>query len=272
MIEETKITKLIVRNAVDDFLENLDVDVVVAGGGPSGLTTARYLAKAKKKVVIFERKLSIGGGMWGGGMMFPRVVLQKGGKEILDECNVKCKKFDDLWIADSIECVTKMAAKAIDEGVKIFNLISIEDVLIRSAQSNKNNKDNKNNNNNKTKICGVVINWTAVQMANLHVDPLSVKSNFVVDATGHEASICHLVVKKVGNLNTKTGDVLGERSMWAEKGESDIMDNTREVYPGLFVSGMAANAVYGSERMGAIFGGMLMSGKKVSELILEKEK
>jgi len=60
--------------------------------------------------------------------------------------------------------------------------------------------------------------------------------------------------------------------MWAEKGESDIMDNSREVFPGLFVAGMAANAVYGSERMGAIFGGMLMSGKKVSNLILEKEK
>ncbi len=269
MIDETKITELIVRSAVDDFLGNLNVDVVVAGGGPAGLTTARYLAKAKKKVVLFERKLSIGGGMWGGGMMFPRVVLQKGGKEILDECNVRCKKFDDLWVADSIECVTKMTAKAIDEGVKIFNLMSIEDVMIRSAQNNKNNKNNKEG---KTKICGVVLNWTAVQMANLHVDPLSVQSDFVVDATGHEASICHFVVKKVGKLNTKTGDVIGERSMWAEKGESDIMNNTKEVYPGLFVSGMAANAVYGSERMGAIFGGMLMSGKKVSELILKKEK
>jgi len=204
--------------------------------------------------------------MWGGGMMFPRVVLQKGGKEILEECNVRCRKFEDLWIADSIECVTKMTAQAIDEGVKIFNLMSVEDVLIRNAAGNKDDKSNK------TKICGVVINWTAVQMANLHVDPLSVKSKFVVDATGHEASICHIVVKKVGNLNTKTGDVIGERSMWAEKGESDIMDNSREVFPGLFVAGMAANAVYGSERMGAIFGGMLMSGKKVSNLILEKEK
>lgn len=261
MIDETKITELIVKNAVDDFLGNLKVDVVVVGGGPSGLTAARYLAKSGKKVVLFERKLSIGGGMWSGGMMFPRVVLQKEGKEILDECGVRSKKFGDLWVANSIECVTKMTARAIDEGVKIFNLIDVEDVIIRDNEKKE-----------KGRVCGVVINWSAVQIANLHVDPLSVRSEFVVDATGHEASVCHLVAKKVGNLNTKTGDVLGERSMWAEKGESDIMDNTKEVYPGLFVSGMAANAAYGSERMGAIFGGMLMSGKKVSELILEKEK
>ncbi len=44
------------------------------------------------------------------------------------------------------------------------------------------------------------------------------------------------------------------------------MKNTIEVYPGLIVTGMAANAVCGSPRMGAIFGGMLISGKRAAEL------
>ena len=48
------------------------------------------------------------------------------------------------------------------------------------------------------------------------------------------------------------------------------VENTKEIYPGLFVSGMAANGVSGSFRMGPIFGGMLMSGKKAAELICEK--
>ena len=48
------------------------------------------------------------------------------------------------------------------------------------------------------------------------------------------------------------------------------MENTKEIFPGLFVSGMAANGVSGSFRMGPIFGGMLNSGKKVAELILKK--
>jgi thiamine thiazole synthase len=54
--------------------------------------------------------------------------------------------------------------------------------------------------------------------------------------------------------------------MWAEVGEKDIVENTREVYPGLIVAGMAANAVFGSPRMGAIFGGMLLSGKRAAEV------
>jgi len=43
--------------------------------------------------------------------------------------------------------------------------------------------------------------------------------------------------------------------MWSEIGERAILDNTKEVYPGLIVAGMAANTVFGSPRMGAIFGG-----------------
>jgi thiamine thiazole synthase len=45
-----------------------------------------------------------------------------------------------------------------------------------------------------------------------------------------------------------------------------LIENTKEVYPGLMVAGMAANAVFGSPRMGAIFGGMLLSGKKAADI------
>jgi len=42
------------------------------------------------------------------------------------------------------------------------------------------------------------------------------------------------------------------------------VENTREVFPGLFVSGMAANESYGGYRMGPVFGGMLLSGRKAA--------
>jgi thiamine thiazole synthase len=55
----------------------------------------------------------------------------------------------------------------------------------------------------------------------------------------------------------------------AEVGEAEILRNTREIYPGLIVTGMAANAVFGSPRMGAIFGGMFLSGRKAADEALK---
>ena len=57
--------------------------------------------------------------------------------------------------------------------------------------------------------------------------------------------------------------------MLADIGERQIIENTKEVYPGLIVAGMAANAVFGSPRMGPIFGGMLLSGKIAAETALD---
>ncbi|MBU4201969.1 MAG: FAD-dependent oxidoreductase, partial [Candidatus Altiarchaeota archaeon] len=73
MIDETKITRAILENAFKDILDSLDIDVAIAGGGPAGLVAARYLADGGASVSLFERKLSVGGGMWGGRMMFPKI-------------------------------------------------------------------------------------------------------------------------------------------------------------------------------------------------------
>jgi len=205
--------------------------------------------------VIFERKLSVGGGMWGGGMMFSRLVVQDEGKKILDEFDISAQKYEEgYWIADAIETVSTIASKTIKAGTRIFNLISVEDVMMREDRIN-----------------GVVLNWTATGMAKLHVDPLAVKAKVVIDATGHDCQICKIVSEKIGpKLKTSTGKVIGEKSMWAEVGEKAILENTKEIYPGLIVAGMAANAAFGSPRMGAIFGGMLLSGEKAAKIILEE--
>ncbi|MEO0099083.1 MAG: sulfide-dependent adenosine diphosphate thiazole synthase, partial [candidate division WOR-3 bacterium] len=123
------------------------------------------------------------------------------------------------------------------------------------------------------KFCGVVINWTSVEEAHLHVDPLTVRSQYVIDASGHQAEVVRIVEKKIGQrLFTPTGGIIGEGPMWAETGERTILENTKEVYHNLFVCGMAANTVFGGPRMGPIFGGMFLSGRKVAQLIKERRK
>jgi len=251
-MDEVIISRAIVESFMKDFLDSLDVDVAIAGAGPSGLICAYYLARQDYKVAVFERHLRVGGGMPGGGMMFNRIVIQHQAKGILDEFGVNMTKYKDgLYIADSLETISTLCSKTIKAGVKIYNLINVEDVVIR-----------------KGRICGVVLNWSSVSWAKLHVDPLAVRAKAVVDATGHDTEICKIVERKIGTkLATKTGKVIGEKSMWAEVGENEIVSNTKEVYPGLVVCGMAANAVFGSPRMGAIFGGMLISGERAVEPI-----
>jgi len=254
-LDETKISAAIIESYKNKLIKSLDVDVAIAGAGPAGMVCGYYLAKAGKSVVIFERKLSVGGGMWGGGIMFNEIVVQEKAKEILDEFGIKARIYEKgYYLADSIEAVSTICSKTAKAGVKIFNLLSVEDVMTRQKR-----------------ICGLVLNWTAVEMANLHVDPITMKARFVVDATGHAAEVVHIVERKSGiRLNTKTGKIMGEQSMWAEVAEDTIVRNSKEAAPGLYVCGMSANAVFGGPRMGPIFGGMLLSGKKVAKDLLKR--
>lgn len=255
-IDEIKITRKIVERFTHEFLDSLDVDVIIAGAGPASLTAARYLARGGMDVVIFERKLSPGGGMWGGGMTFPVIVVQEESKDLLEEIGVRLStEGDGYYTAHSVEASSKMIAAALDAGAKLFNAITVEDVMIRES-----------------KVTGVVINWSAINVAGLHVDPVSVRSKYLIDATGHDTEVCEVVQRKVGQLHTPSGKIEGEKSMWAEVAEKMTLENTVEVYPHLYVAGMACNAVMGGPRMGPIFGGMLLSGRRVAELIMEREK
>lgn len=256
-LSEIEVTRGIVEGFTRDFLDGLELDVAVAGGGPSGMTAACYLAEAGLEVAVFERNLHVGGGMWGGGMLFPRIVIQEEAADIVRRFGVNLKDFKEGYlVGDSVEVVSKCTAAAIDAGARVWVGLSVEDVMIREND----------------RVTGVVLNWRAVELAGMHVDPLALEAKVVVDATGHDAEVVRTVARKIpgARLDSSTGGVVGEKPMWADVAEREIMDNTREVYPGLLVAGMAANAIAGSPRMGAIFGGMFLSGKKAAELAAEK--
>ena len=254
-LDEIIITEAIIESFTKKFRDYLSSDVAIAGGGPAGLSAAYYLAKAKKKVALFERKLSVGGGMWGGGMMFNSIVVCSEGKKILDEFGIRNKEYKKgYYVADAIEAVTTLASKAVKAGAVVFNLMSIEDVEMR-----------------KNRVTGFVLNWSSVELAKIHVDPMTMRAKFLVDATGHDCEVAKIIQRKLGTkLKTRTGGIVGEEPMWAEVGEKAIVKNTKEFYPGAYVAGMAANAVFGGPRMGPIFGGMLLSGKKVAQSIIKR--
>ena len=254
---ETQVSRGIIKTYFEKLENHLELDVAIVGGGPSGIVAAYYLAKAGLKVAQFDRKLSPGGGMWGGAMMFNQIVVQEEALGIVKDFGINYALYEDeLYVMDSIESTSALLYKAVHAGATVFNCYSVEDVVF------KNNE-----------VSGVVVNWTPVLREGLHVDPINIMSKFVIDGTGHDSEICKTVARKNGvRLSTETGGVVGERSLDVVTGEDEVVKGTKEIYPGLYVCGMAASAVSGTPRMGPIFGGMLMSGKKVSDMIIERLK
>lgn len=254
---ETKVSQGIISTYFEKMQKNLNLDVAIVGGGPSGIVAAYYLAKAGLKVAQFDRKLSPGGGMWGGAMMFNQIVVQEEAMDIVRDFDINYAPFEDgLYVMDSVESTASLLYHAVHAGATIFNCYSVEDVIFKNDV-----------------VSGVVVNWTPVLREGLHVDPLNILAKCVVDGTGHDSEMCCTVARKNGiKLATETGAVIGERSLDVVAGEEEVVKGTKEIYPGLYVCGMAASAVSGTPRMGPIFGGMLMSGKKVAELIIEKLK
>lgn len=251
---ENVVSTTIVSGFANKLLNNLQVDVAVVGAGPSGLVAAKTLADKGLKVAVFERKLAPGGGVWGGGMLFNEVVVQEEAKAIVDEFNVNARPIQaaqGYYAVDSVELASALVYGATHAGATIFNAISVEDVAF-----------------SEERVCGLVVNWTPVERLGMHVDPLVVLTKAVLDGTGHPCEVLTMVQNKARvKLDTPTGQILGERPMQAATGEISTVENTREYYPGIFASGMSANNVMGGYRMGPIFGGMLLSGKKAAALI-----
>lgn len=258
-LDDVTISKSIIESYMEKLLASLHVDVAMVGAGPANLVAGYYLGKAGIKASIFEAKLAPGGGMWGGGMMFNEVVIQDDAIQIAKDLGITCRqKGDGYYTMDSVEATSTIVSNCVRAGTTIFNLVKVTDVLFREE-------------NGSPRVSGLVVSWSPVEKLELHVDPLGIQASFVVDGTGHPADICRIITRKMdAKLNTETGDVIGEMPLWADKGEQFTVENTGEVYPGMYVTGMAANNAFGGPRMGPIFGGMLQSGKKAAELLIDR--
>ncbi|MCX8171922.1 MAG: sulfide-dependent adenosine diphosphate thiazole synthase, partial [Candidatus Bathyarchaeota archaeon] len=161
-IEEEVITRAIIRKTMEDWLNIAETDIVIVGAGPAGLTAAIYVAKAGLKTVLFERRLSFGGGLGGGGMQFHKVIVESPADKILEDVGCRMERIEDgLFVVDAAEMMAKLASGAIDAGAKIILGITVDDVIYRG---------------DPPRVVGVVIQWSSVMMAGIHVDPIGIKS------------------------------------------------------------------------------------------------
>ena len=249
--KESDVTKAIVSVFAKDMEQFADTDVIIVGGGPSGLMAGRDLASKGVKVLIVERNNYLGGGFWIGGYLMNTVTIRSPGEKVLDELGIPYKEYSkNMVIATGPHACSKLIASACDAGVKILNMTSFDDVILRE----------------KSRVSGVVINWTPVSALPREitcVDPIGLESKLVIDATGHDA----VVIKKLEERGLIKAAGFG--AMWVEKSEELVVEHSGEAHPGLVVIGMAVSTLYGLPRMGPTFGSMLLSGKKGAEVAYE---
>jgi thiamine thiazole synthase len=174
--------------------------------------------------------------------------------EILLKLGVDCQeRTKDLYIVEAPHACSKLIGAAYDAGVRVLNLTKVVDLVVRGKTP---------------AVEGAVVNWWPVEAAGhdiVHVDPIALETNAVVDATGHDAVALRYLSKR-GLFQ----DVPGNGAMWVAESEEQVMRKTGEVFPNLFVVGLAVAAVYGTPRMGPAFGSMLLSGRKGADLIKKR--
>ncbi|MFA5240465.1 MAG: sulfide-dependent adenosine diphosphate thiazole synthase [Phycisphaerae bacterium] len=246
-ISEAQITRAIVGEFSKWFQEYIVSDVIIIGAGPSGLIAARDLAENGHKVLVVESNNYPGGGFWIGGYLMNTVTFRAPSQQILDELNIPHKEIEEGLVADGPNACSKLISSACDAGARILNMTKFDDVVLRDGR-----------------VQGAVVNWTpvsALPRAITCVDPVSLESKAVIDATGHDAYVCKSLEKR----NLLKLQTFGPMDVNAS--EDLVVENTGQVFPGLFVCGMAAATVHGLARMGPTFGGMLYSGRKVADLV-----
>ena len=250
-MKEISISRAILERYHAKLSNCIESDVIIAGAGPSGLVAGIELSKAGLTVTILEKRLSPGGGIWGGAIGMNEAVVQDEAIGLLDELGIAHKKQDDgLHTVDAMELASGLCFRAIKAGATLLNLMTVEDVCIH---------DNR--------VRGVVANQTML-VDSLPIDPIVFSARAVIDATGHEAAVVG-AIRRRGLLDGSPARNGVEGPMNAVAGEAFVVERAGEVYPGLWVAGMSVCATFSGPRMGPIFGGMLLSGKRVAQKVAD---
>ncbi|ORX96876.1 thiamine biosynthesis Thi4 protein [Basidiobolus meristosporus CBS 931.73] len=256
-VKESDVSREMTTRYMQDLIDYADADVVIVGAGPSGLSCAYELSKHKGiKVAVIEASVAPGGGGWVGGQLFSPMVVRKPAHEFLDELGIAYDEKENYVVVSHAALFTStLISKVIANGVKLFNATSVEDFIIRDGT-----------------VSGVVTNWALVTKAHgtqSCMDPQVVESKVVVSSCGHDGPFGATGVRRLVEVGL-LDKMPGMRALDMNASEDAIVSLTREIVPGMIVTGMEVAEASGTARMGPTFGAMMMSGRKAADLALAK--
>ncbi|CUM67343.1 uncharacterized protein PRCAT00005036001 [Priceomyces carsonii] len=261
-IRESTVSRAMTRRYFADLDKYAESDVVIIGAGSAGLSAAYVLAKNRPelKIAIIEANVSPGGGCWLGGQLFSAMVLRKPAHLFLEELELEYEDEGDYVVVKhaAFFMSTLLSKVLLFPNVKLFNATAVEDLITSRDEVT-----------GDLRIAGVVTNWTLVSLnhdTQSCMDPNTINSSVVLSAAGHDGPFGATSAKRLEDLGVlKMGHM---RGLDMNSAEDAIVKGTREVAPGLVMTGMELAEVDGSNRMGPTFGAMALSGVKAAESVL----
>ncbi|XP_008809851.1 thiamine thiazole synthase 1, chloroplastic-like [Phoenix dactylifera] len=256
-IKESIVSREMTRRYMTDMITYADTDVVVVGAGSAGLSCAYELSKDPSvNVAIVEQSVSPGGGAWLGGQLFSAMVVRKPAHLFLNELGIPYDEQDSYVVIKHAALFTStiMSRLLARPNVKLFNAVAVEDLIVKEGR-----------------VAGVVTNWALVSMnhdTQSCMDPNVMESKVVVSSCGHDGPFGATGVKRLKDIGM-IDSVPGMKALDMNSAEDAIVRLTREIVPGMIVTGMEVAEIDGAPRMGPTFGAMMVSGQKAAHLALK---